>query len=211
MKITVIGAGNVGGTLARRWSALGHEVVLGLRDPDSAKSRAVAAELGVTAMDRAPAASGADIVLLATPGGAAAVEAAQACALKHGQILADATNPLNARLDGLDHPGGLSGAQQIAQALPGVRVVKAFNTVGFGIMAQPVREGRRSVLFVSGDDQEAVERVSALAAETGFEPLYLGGLAASRMQEEHALLWIHMALKAGQGVDFLFSICRGAA
>lgn len=211
MKIAVIGAGNVGGTLARRWSALGHEVVLGLRDPDSAKSRAVAAELGLTAMDRAKAASGADIVLLATPGGPAAVEAAQACGLKGGQIVADATNPLNDRLDGLDHPGGFSGAQQIARALPGVRVVKAFNTVGFGIMAQPVREGRRSVLFVSGDDPEAVERVSAVAAETGFEPLYLGRLPASRMQEEHALLWIHMALKAGQGVDFLFSICRGAA
>lgn len=211
MKIAVIGAGNVGGTLARRWSALGHEVVLGLRYPDSAKSRAAAAELGLKAKDRAGAASGADVVLLATPGGVAAVEAAQACALNDDQILVDATNPLNGRLDGLEHPSGLSGAQQIAQALPGVRIVKAFNTVGFGIMAQPVREGRRSVLFVAGDDAAAVGRVSALAAETGFEPLHLGGLAASRMQEEHALLWIHMALKAGQGVDFLFSICRGSA
>lgn len=56
MKLAVIGAGNVGGTLARRWSALGHEVVLGLREPASAKSRAQAAELGLAAMDRAAAA-----------------------------------------------------------------------------------------------------------------------------------------------------------
>ncbi|MGJ5819778.1 NADPH-dependent F420 reductase [Paludibaculum fermentans] len=211
MKIAVIGAGHVGGTLARRWSALGHEVVLGLRDPASAKSQAQAAELGLAATDRAAAAQGAEIVLLATPGGVPAIDAARACELKPGQILADATNPLNANLDGLEHPGGLSGAQQLARALPGVRVVKAFNTVGFGIMAQPVREGRRSVLFVSGDDQPAVEAVSKLAAETGFVPVPLGGLPASRMQEEHAVLWIHLAVKTGLGVDFLFSLCRGAA
>ncbi len=211
MRIAVIGAGNVGGTLARRWSALGHEVVLGLREQASAKARAQAAELGLAAMDRAAAARAADIVLLATPGGEAAIEAARACELQAGQILADATNPLNERLDGLDHPNGLSGAQQLALALPGVHVVKAFNTVGFGIMAQPVREDRRSVLFLSGDDPGAVEKVSALAAETGFEPFHLGGLPASRMQEEHAVLWIHMAIKAGLGVDFMFSLCRGPA
>ncbi|WP_321476243.1 NAD(P)-binding domain-containing protein [uncultured Paludibaculum sp.] len=210
MKIAIVGAGHVGGTLARRWSQLGHDVVLGQRDPSTEKARTQAASLGVAATTSEAAVQSAQMVLLATPGDAA-IAAARACGPLGDRILVDATNPLKPQLDGLDHPGGLSGAQQIAQALPGARIVKAFNTVGFGIMAQPIRDSRKSVLFISGDDAEANQRVSALAADTGFEPVYLGDLSASRMQEEHALLWIHMAIKAGYGQDFIFSLCRGPA
>lgn len=75
-------------------------------------------------------------------------------------------------------------------------------------MAEPVIEGRRSVLFVSGDDTHAVEKVAALAAETGFEPVRLGDLSTSRMQEEHSLLWVHLAYNAGLGREFAFSLMR---
>jgi hypothetical protein len=209
MKIAVIGAGNVGGTLAGRWSALGHQVVLGVQDPASDKARASARSLGLRVSSSPEAARDADLVLLATPGGVA-VEAAQACGDLTGKILADATNPLKPQLAGLDHAQGLSGAQRLARAIPGARVVKAFNTIGFGIMADPVLEGRRSVLFLSGDDKEAVDRVSVLARETGFEPVCLGDLSTSRMQEEHALLWIHLAYNAGLGREFAFSLNRRA-
>jgi hypothetical protein len=207
MRIAVIGAGNVGATLARRWSALGHEVVLGVQDPTSEKSRAVAGELGILVKTSLEAARHADIVLLATPGDVT-IEAARACGDLREKIIVDATNPLLPQMAGLNHPEGRSGAEQLAQAIPEARVVKAFNTVGFGIMAEPVVGGHRSVLFVSGDDEEAVNRVLNLATETGFESIHLGGLAASRMQEEHALLWIHLAYKGGLGRDFAFSVNR---
>jgi hypothetical protein len=207
MKIAVIGVGNVGGTLARRWSALGHEVVLGVQDPAGEKSRAAAAELGLIVTTSSEAARQADIVLLATPGGVA-IEAAQACGDLTGKIVVDATNPLKPQLAGLDHPGGQSAAQRLAQAIPGAYVVKAFNTIGFDIMAQPVLEGRKCVLFLSGDNKEAVDEVADLATEMGFEAVRLGDLSSSRMQEEHALLWIHLAYSGGLGRDFAFSICR---
>jgi predicted dinucleotide-binding enzyme len=208
MRIAVIGAGNVGGTLAQRWSALGHEVVLGMRDPASDKSRNAAAVLGLTAVTPAEAARRADLILLATPGGSAAIAAAQSCGDLQGKIVVDATNPLMPQLAGLDHPDGRSGAQMLAQSIPGARVVKAFNTVGFGIMAEPTLEGRKSVLLVAGDDRSAVDVVCGLAAEMGFEPVCLGDLSTSRLQEEHALLWIHLAMRAGLGRDFGFSIIR---
>jgi 8-hydroxy-5-deazaflavin:NADPH oxidoreductase len=210
MKIAVIGAGNVGATLAGRWSALGHEVVLGAQDPASEKARATAASLGLTVSSLPEAAGQADVVLLATPGDVV-IQAAQGCGDLTGKILVDATNPLNPQLSGLNHPEGLSSAQRLAMAIPGARVVKAFNTIGFGIMADPVLDGRRSVLFLSGDDREAVDQVSTLAREMGFEPVFLGGLSTSRMQEEHALLWIHLGVKAGLGRDFAFSLVRREA
>jgi hypothetical protein len=205
MKIAVIGAGNVGGTLAGRWSALGHEVVLGVQDPASEKARSTARRLGLTVSSSPEAVRDADLVLLATPGDVV-IEAARSCGDLTGKIIVDATNPLKPRLAGLNHAEGLSGAQRLARAIPGARVVKAFNTIGFDIMAVPGVEGRRSVLFISGDDNDAIARVSALAAETGFEPVYLGDLSTSRMQEEHALLWIHLAHNAGLGREFAFSI-----
>lgn len=205
MKIAVIGAGNVGGTLARRWSALGHDVALGAQDPASEKARATAQRLGLTVHSSPDAVRDAGLVLLATPGDVV-IEAAQGCGDLTGKIIMDATNPLKPRLAGLNHPEGVSGAQRLARAIPGARVVKAFNTIGYDIMAAPLQEGRRSVLFLSGDDQDAVDQVSALAAETGFEPICLGDLSTSRMQEEHALLWIHLAHNSGFGREFAFSI-----
>jgi predicted dinucleotide-binding enzyme len=207
MKIAVIGAGNVGGTLAKRWSALGHEVALGAQDPASQQARATAHNLGLTLSPTPEAVRDAELVLLATPGDVV-IEAAKSCGDLTGKIVVDATNPLMPRLTGLNHPEGLSGAQHLARAIPGARVVKAFNTIGFEIMAEPMLEGRRSVLFIAGDDSDAVGKVSALATQTGFEAVCLGGLSTSRMQEEHALLWIHLAFNTGLGREFAFSLIR---
>jgi len=155
------------------------------------------------------AAAASDLILLATPADAA-LSAAQSCGDLSGKILMDATNPLNASLTGLDHPNGESGAQRLQQVLPGTRVVKAFNTVGFNIMANPVFEERKAVLLLSGNDADAVTIVAKLAAETGFEPLRLGDLSTSRMQEEQALLWIHLAVRGGLSRNFAFTLVKSA-
>jgi predicted dinucleotide-binding enzyme len=208
MKIAVIGAGHVGAALARHWKTLGHDVTFGVPDPGNDKARAAAAETGVPARKPAEAAAEADVVLLAVPGHLA-VEAARGLGDLQGKILVDATNPIKAGFAGLDHPAGLSGAEQVAAAAPRARVVKAFNTIGFETMAQPRREGRSSMLLLSGEAQ-AVETIAALARAMGFEPLVLGGLECARMQEEHALLWIYLAFKAGHGRDWAFSVVRGS-
>src|SRR5438067_13484983 len=93
MRIAVIGGGRVGQALARRWSALGHGVALGVREPASAKSEAAAKATGAPARSVAEAAGAAEIVVLATPWAntAAAIAATGDLA---GKIVIDCTNPL---------------------------------------------------------------------------------------------------------------------
>src|SRR5512140_3321650 len=118
MRITIVGSGNVGATLGRRWTELGHDVRY--------------AERGKVA----EAASGADVVVIATPWGAVPEIATQLVGLK-GLVVIDATNPIGKGFSLDIGPGGESGAERLAAQLPGARVMKAFNTVGFNVMADP--------------------------------------------------------------------------
>ena len=70
----------------------------------------------------------------------------------NGKILIDATNPLLPDLSGLTHGTTTSGGEQVAGWASGAKVVKAFNTVGANIMADPSFEGHKPVMFYCGDD-----------------------------------------------------------
>jgi predicted dinucleotide-binding enzyme len=205
MKIAVIGAGNVGATLGRRWIACGHQVVFGVRDPAAAKF--APPEIASRLATVRAAAEAAGIILLATPWDAteAAIKAAGDL---NGKILIDCTNPLKADLSGLTLGLETSGGECVAVWAPGARVVKAFNTVGIKVMSNPLINGRRAAMYVAGDDAEARRLVAGLAAELGFEAIDAGELAAARLLEPFAMLWIRSAFKLGLGTDFAFSIVR---
>ena len=129
MKIAIIGAGNVGGALAKSFSRAGHKVVIADRDPEEAGQ--LAAQVGGTGTgDLGQAASQADLVVLAIPFAASAEQVCSAIAGQvKGKIVIDATNSLKPDMSGVATEGGPSGAQRIQQWLPGASVVKAFNTV----------------------------------------------------------------------------------
>jgi predicted dinucleotide-binding enzyme len=208
MKIAIIGAGNVGGTLGRRWSLLGHEVRFGVRDPARDKYRSLLTQTGGRAVLAAPAQAceGADAVLLATPW--TATEAAlRDCGGLAGQVLVDATNPLGPDLRlTLGHQD--SGGEQVARWAPQARVVKAFNTTGYNIMEDPVVDGRHAAMFVAGDDAAAKSVVIDLASAIGFEAVDAGPLASARMLEPLAQLWIHCAYRQGLTRDYAFGLLR---
>ncbi len=197
MRIGILGAGNVGGTLGRRWASKGHEVRFGARRPDA----------GEVALARAAAES--DLVVLAVPW-VAAREAIEAAGDLTGKILIDATNPLGP--DGLTK--GLvightsSAAEQVAAWARGARVVKAFNTTGWQNMADPGYGASAAAMFVCGDDGAANGAVVALAAELGFEALDAGPLRVARLLEPLAMLWIHLAVFRGLGTSFAFGLLR---
>ncbi|MBV8553728.1 MAG: NADPH-dependent F420 reductase [Acidobacteriaceae bacterium] len=209
MKIGVIGSGNVGGTLGSRWAQAGHTVVFSSRDPASEEMKKLLARAGggARAASVAETAAASDVLLLATPW-PANKEALASAGNMGGKVLIDATNPLLPDLSGLAVGMNTSGAEQVAAWAPGAKVVKAFHTVGFNIMANPVFGSERAVLAYCGNDAPAKETVKQLATELGFEPIDVGPLTQARLLEPFALLWISMALAQGFGRDFAFKLLR---
>lgn len=211
MNIAVIGAGNVGSTLGKRWASLGHAVVFGVRDPSSAKYASLLAQsANKPRLARiAEAAASADMILLATPWDASEA-AIVACGDVSDKIIIDATNPLAADLS-LTVGFTDSGGEQVARWARGARVVKAFNTTGFNIMDDPVIEGRSAVMFVAGDDAAAKSTALELAGAIGFEPVDAGPLEMARQLEPMAVLWIACAYRQGLGRDYAFAVLRRPA
>jgi NADPH-dependent F420 reductase len=206
MKIAVIGAGNVGGTLGRRWSEAGHEVIFGVRDPGADKVAALLDRCadGTRADSPAAAATSADIVVLAIWWDAvqALIPALGDLA---GKIVIDCTNPLDADLRlTLGHTD--SGGEAIARLAPAARVVKAFNTITWEAMADPEYGGRHATLFFCGGDETAVEIVSGLIRDLGLDPVHVGGLEMARCLEPLALLWITEFRIRRPGSDYAFSL-----
>ncbi|MBL8786498.1 MAG: NAD(P)-binding domain-containing protein [Deltaproteobacteria bacterium] len=205
MKIGVIGAGQVGATLGRRMAEAGHTVSFGVRDPGDPKHAALV-EAGASVHGVREAVDQSDLILLATPW-AAAEDAVRAAGDFAGKVLVDATNPIGPGLTLLLGQTD-SGAEQVARWATGARVVKAFNTTGFEVMADPTFGDARAVMLVAGDDEGACEVVCGLARELGFEALRLGGLARARVLEPMALAWIELALVRGQGRGMAFGLLR---
>jgi predicted dinucleotide-binding enzyme len=202
--IAILGAGNVGIALARAWIAKGESVVFGVPSPDKYRDAVAALGPSATIGSTASAIEATDIVVLATPY-SAALDIARSVADWGNRILVDATNPLAPGLAGLSVGTTTSGAEQIAAAAHGARVVKAFNTTGAENMADSRYPVGAAFMPVCGDDAEARGRVIALAALIGFDAVDCGGLAAARYLEPFAMTWIHMAIKLGQGRNFAFA------
>lgn len=205
MRIGIIGAGNVGSTLGSRWSKAGHKITFGSRDSKSQKMTELARNTGATAGSNHEAAE-ADVVVLTTPW-PAAKEAVSGLPLDR-KVLVDVTNPILPDLSGLDVGTTTSGAEQVAQWAKGARVVKAFNTVGFNVMAHPQLRDGNAVMFYCGDDAEAKKTVHQLAADLGFDPHDAGPLTQARYLEPFAMLWITLALNQGYGREFGFKLMQ---
>lgn len=209
MRIAVLGSGNVGGTLGRRWAAAGHSVTFGVRDAtkgDGAVKGGGAFPAGARVATLQDAVRDAEVLLLATPWGAVP-DALRAAGTLDGVVLIDATNPLGAGFRLELGPNGESGAERIQALVPAARVVKAFNSTGFSNMADPLYDGAATAMFYAGEDASAKAAVRTLIADLGFEPIDAGALLRSRELESLASLWIGLAF-GGMGRDFAFRVVR---
>lgn len=184
MRIGIIGAGNIGATLARLLVGVGHEVAISnSRGPETLAG--LAADLGPAARAAtiAEAAAFGEVVIEAIPFGRYRDLPADALA---GKIVVTAANYYPGR-DGQIELGGRAQSELVAEHLAGARVVKAFNTIWYqhllqqGDTARPL-EARR-VIPLAGDDDEAKRVVAELIAQIGFGPLDAGSLHDSTRQE----------------------------
>ena len=195
MRIAIIGAGNVGGSLAGAAATAGHDVVVSANDPASA--RETAATTGATAAgSNAEAVAGAELVVLAVPGGAVAGVAAELAEALAGKVVVDATNPLNDTYTGLT-TSGTSAAELLQQQLPGASVVKSLNTVFASRYANTTEDGQALDALLAGDDAGAKATVAGLLESIGFHPVDAGALRMARALEEIAFL--NISLNAGNG------------
>lgn len=218
MNIGIIGAGQVGGALGRRWAAAGHRVLYGVRDPQAPKVQELLAASGrdASAVSVADAVLAAEIVVLATPW-AATEDALRSVGDLAGRVLLDCTNPLRFTPGvGLELAIGFSdsGGEQVARWAVGARVVKAFNTYGwenFADSAYPNAAGLRPVMFLASDAADAKAAVGALAEAIGFESFDAGALLVARELEPLAMMWIRLALSGARDPNFVWAVLRRAA
>lgn len=199
MKITVIGAGNMGAAFVKQLTRAGHQVSVTARD--SAKAAQVAAaNPGAKAVPAAGSVEGADAIVLAT-GYADAAGALRGAGDVAGKVVIDITNPLTADYMGLTLGHATSAAEEIAKAVPGAEVVKAFNTVFAQVLGEGADfgNGRQVEVFVASDSERARQTARTIAQSIGFAVVDAGPLKNARYLEPVAGLNIYLGYGAGLG------------
>ncbi len=201
MNIAILGAKDVGSTLGRRFSEVGHTVRFGVRSPSDYAQSGLAGPVGTVNT----AVLNADIIVLALPFASAPAALAE-CGELNGKIIIDATNPLAMGDHGLYLTAGFddSGAEQIARHASGAHVVKCFNSTSYMNMA----DARGSMMFVCGEEPESNEAVRNLSNEIGFDTVNIGGLKQARLLEPLAMLFIHLAFTTELKWDFALKLDR---
>lgn len=181
-KIGIIGAGHIGGNLARLWVRAGHEVLLSSRHPD--ELRGLAQSLGPKARVgtvREAAAFG-DVVLISVPYAALPGLGRELSQELAGRIVLDTGNPYPARDGDMAVQARRKGTGVAsAEFLPGVRLVRAFNAINStDLVSQAHRKGPLVAIPLAADDKEALAVAEELVRDAGFEPVVVGSLARAR-------------------------------
>ncbi|MGH3478309.1 MAG: NADPH-dependent F420 reductase [Nocardioidaceae bacterium] len=163
MAVAVVGTGNVGSTLGRAFARAGMEVRFGSRDPDAAAG--AAGDSGARVVTVHAALDGADVVVIAVPGGRVAGFLREHAAALDGCLIVDAANRVG--------EAALNSSADTAELVPGARYARAFNSYGWEVFAQPEFDGERADLLYTAEarDQAAVGQ---LIEAVGLRPVYLG-------------------------------------
>jgi 8-hydroxy-5-deazaflavin:NADPH oxidoreductase len=182
LKIGTIGSGRIGATLGGLWAKAGHQVMFSSLDVEHDKKLAASVGPNARAGTSREAAAFGDVLLLAVPYRAVPQVGKDLADLLKGKIVIDASNPIVAR-DGeiatwaREKGAGLASAE----LLPGARIVRAFNAIGYARLPEIAQgKGERVGMPIAGDDPKAIEVASGLIREVGLEPVLVGPLAMGK-------------------------------
>lgn len=180
MRIGIIGAGHIGGNVARRLALAGHEVMVSFAR-DQAGLAALAAEISGTVAEPSDAAR-ADVVVLSVPWGVID-DALRAAGPLDGRIVIDTTNQFG-RGEALDL-GGRTAARVNAERMPGTRYTKSFNTLTAAFQAAAANRAKpeRVVQWIAGDDADAKSVTAVLVSDAGYVPVDLAGIDSCTVME----------------------------
>ena len=199
--VGILGSGDVGRALAKGFAGLGHDVMIGSRDPQKLADFAASAGPHVSAGTFAEAARSGDILVLATLG-VATEEAIRLAGIDafRGKVVIDTTNPLDFSRGvppvlSIGHTDSLG--EVIQRLIPEARVVKAFNTVGNALMVHPQLKGGPPDMFLCGNDEDAKKIVGQICDAFGWGVIDIGGIEGSRYLEPMCLTWVLHGFKSG--------------
>lgn len=200
MKITVLGTGNIGATLGKKWAGQGHEVTFGVRDVTAAKHQTLLETIPgqATIAPTVEAAAAAEVVVLAIPGAAVKETMAQLGSTLADKLIIDATNQIT--------QADMSAIATITAAAPQAKLFRAFNTLGWENFETPELGGAQIDLFYCGQPDAGRETVAQLIADIGLRPVYLGGLDKAPILDALTRLWFTLGYEQGHGRRLAFKM-----
>ncbi|GAB4453316.1 MAG: hypothetical protein Kow0031_35590 [Anaerolineae bacterium] len=203
MNIAILGTGNIGGTLGKKWATAGHAITYGVRNPTDSKYQAVVAKTGgqATLATLAQAAAAAEVVLLAIPGGAVDEFTAAHGDTLTGKIILDAANRVG--------QAELNNFAAISAAAPDAKLFRAFSTLGWENFETPELGGQPVDLFYCGDDGDARAVVEGLIGGIGLRPVYVGGRDQVGVIDGLTRLWFALAFGQGHGRRLALKMVSG--
>jgi hypothetical protein len=190
MKITILGSGNIGGTLGKKWAAAGHTVTFASRDPASPKLSALTAgSKNIRAGSYEAALADAELVLVAIPWGSVAEVAKAQAARLDGKILVDATNNFSGPL--------INNLEALQRAAPHSKIFRAFNSLGWEIFAEPQVGGLQADMFYCGPEGAERKKVADLIAAVGVRPICIGDNETVHIVDDMGRLWVSLVMRQG--------------
>ena len=191
LRIGIIGSGTMGGAIGLLWAEAGHQILFSSRNPDQLMDLVQSAAPRASAGYPDAAAFFGEVVLLAVPPVAIPQIGEDFGYLMQGKVVIDISNPR------LDREGPITNewlemgtGLAMAQYLPGVRLVKAFNTLGARMFSNPIRDGERIGVPIAGDDAEALAIVADLVRDAGLDPVIIGPLERAKEFDRGSPIWV---------------------
>jgi 8-hydroxy-5-deazaflavin:NADPH oxidoreductase len=183
LKIGIIGAGHIGGTLATLWAQAGHEVLVSSRHPEQLQD--LVRSIGPKARAGTPreAAVFGDVVLISVPYAALPQIGKDLQTELKGKVVLDTGNPYPQRDGDMAVEARRKGTGVASKDfLPGVRLVRAFNAINYrDLRSEAHRKGELIGIPVAGDDKQALEITTGLVHDAGFEPVVVGSLEKAKL------------------------------
>lgn len=204
MNVAIIGTGNIGSTLAQRFSDNGHRIFLGVRDTHDFKGLQLLSGLKNCSTHTIPeAAELAEVIIIAVPA-QFAIDVAKTLGDVSGKVIIDTMNSVNVK-----HEGFTNTTDVILAHCNTTDVVKCFNTTGFENIMNPIYGSTGIDMFTAGSSTKGISVATQLAKELGFENVYhLGGNDKFFLIEQLALCWINLAIMQKQGRGMAFKIIK---
>jgi predicted dinucleotide-binding enzyme len=190
MKIGILGAGNIGGTLGGKWIAAGHDILFGVRDENSPKTKAALEQAkGAKATETSTAIRESDVILFSLPW-KTVPEIAQANAANlNRKLMIDATNNFAGDI--------INNLDALKESAPDAKIYRAFNSLGWEVFANPVINNQTADMFYSGPDGDPRSLVHQLIEQIGLNPIWVGDNDQIQLVDNMGALWVNMVRQRG--------------